>query len=279
VPCGIGNPAASELWVVDVRSSYVSAANFRVNIGAVVRIASDVFLGITYHTPPGGSIQTTLDGTLAVTRAPRDGGAAIGGAANVSVSYPASVDGEVRARLPRDLDLHVGGRWEDLSRFAAYDVRGTGGLLRSVGLPEWTVRARGLHDAFSLWGGVEQIDVGDIVRVGGRLGLETSALDTERTSPMQISPLSFTFDAGVQLRAHKGAAWVLQLSYGLAYFPGFDVTGSDYDSQHRIDCIDSGFDYSTPACAATRNGYALPTTNGSYGKLEHALRVGIRYDH
>jgi hypothetical protein len=278
-PCGIGNPDAAEIWNVDVRSPYLAAGNFKANLGVMVRIASDVWIALAYHTPPGGDIQTTLDGTLAVTRAPRDGGGLVIGAANVSVSYPASVDGEVRARLPADLVARVGGRWEDLSRFKAYDVRGTGSALAQADLPEWTVRARGLHDSFAMWGGVEQIDTGDIARFGGRIGFETSAHDTERTSPMQISPLSLTFDAGMQLRAQKGAAWVLQLSYGLAYFPSVDVTSSAYDPQNRIACEDSSFDYSTAACAATRNGYALPSAIGTYGKLEHALRLGFRYDH
>lgn len=278
-PCGIGNPAASELWDVDVRSPYLAAGNLKVNIGFLVRLASDVWIGLAYHTPPGGDIQTTLDGTLSVTRAPRDGGSVIGGAANVSISYPASVDGEVRARLPADLVARIGGRWEDLSRFQAYDVRGTGSKLVQAGLPEWTERARGLHDSFAMWGGIEQIDTGDIARFGGRVGFETSAHDEQNTSPMQVSPFSFTVDAGVQLRAQKGAAWVLQLSYGLAYFPNVTVTDSAYDPQHRIDCIDSGFDYSTAACAATRHGYALPSANGEYGKLEHALRLGFRYDY
>lgn len=278
-PCGVGNPDATELWSVDVRSPYIGADNFKVNIGLLVRVASDVWIGLAYHTPPGGDIETTLDGTLSVQRAPRDGGGVIGGAANVSISYPASIDGEVRARLPADLLARIGGRWEDLSRFQSYDVRGTGSLLRSAGLPEWTERARGLHDSFALWGGIEQIDTGDIARFGGRLGFETSAHRLERTSPMQVSPLSLTFDAGMQLRAQKGAAWALQLSYGLAYFPTATVSDSDYDPQHRIDCIESGFDYSTAACAATRNGYALPSANGEYGKLEHALRLGFRYDH
>lgn len=278
-PCGIGNPLASEVWAVDVRSPYLAAGNLKANIGLLVRVASDVWIGVAYHTPPGGSIQTTLDGSLAITRAPRDGGDVIRGAANVSISYPASVDGEVRARLPADLIARVGGRWEDLSRFQAYDVRGTGSKLVQAGLPEWTQRARGLQDSFAMWGGIEQIDSGEVARFGGRLGFETSAHDLARTSPAQISPLSLTVDAGMQLRAYKGAAWVLQVAYGIAYFPTATVTDSAYDPQHRIDCIDSGFDYSTAACAATRNGYALPSANGEYGKLEHALRLGLRYDH
>jgi hypothetical protein len=279
VPCGIGNPAASELWSIDVRSPYIAANNFKVNIGFLVRVASDVWIGLAYHTPPGGDIQTTLDGDVAVTRAPRDGGGVVGGAANVSISYPASIDGEVRARLPADLVARIGGRWEDLSRFQSYDVRGTGGKLVLAGLPEWTERARGLHDSFAMWGGIEQIDTGEIARFGGRLGFETSAHDVDKTSPMQVSPFSLTLDAGMQLRAQKGAAWLLQLSYGLAYFPTTTVTDSAYDPQHRVDCIESGFDYSTPACAATRAGYALPSANGEYGKLEHALRLGFRYDY
>ena len=54
----------------------------------------------------------------------------------VEVQFPASVDAELRARLPLDLDLHIAGRWEDLSRFTAYDVRAYGSTLPRLGVPE-----------------------------------------------------------------------------------------------------------------------------------------------
>lgn len=276
-PCGVENAAATELYDVDVRSPLLSTSNLRVNVGTVVRVASDVWVGLAYHTPPGFDIQTTLVGDMDVTRAPRDGGVQIRGDSTVYVSYPASADLEIRARLPEELDLHVGARWEDLSRMQAYDIRGFGSTFRANGIPEQTLRARGLHDAFAVWAGVEQVDV-DVrkpFRFGARLGYETSAVAPDRLSPLTVAPAAVTIDLGAQARI---GAWIAQLSYGIAISPTTVVENSAFDPRFRLDCIDSGYDYSTRACQATRNGYALPTAAGEYRRIDHALRLGFRYE-
>lgn len=274
-PCGVEHPAAAEVYDVRARSPWLATSNLRVHVGTAFRVYPDVWIGLGYHTPPGFDIQTSLDGSMSVTRAPRDGGEVLDGESVVYVSYPASVDGEVRARLPGELELHVGGRWEDLSRMRSYDVRGFASTFRANQIPEWTIRARGLHDSFALWGGVEQIDTGEPVRLGGRLGLATSGVDGDRTSPMAIAPTSLTVDGGVQLRV-PGATWVVQLNYGLQYYPTVGVTDSAFDPRYRLDCQDSGNDYATIGCKAVREGYALPTAAGDYRKLEHAFRLAFR---
>ncbi len=276
MPCGFEHPAATERYDVNARSGWVATANLKVNIGVLVSVYRDVWIGVAYHTPPGFNIQTQLDGDMDVTRAPRDGGEVLEGGSTVYVSYPASVDVEVRARLPRLLDLHVGGRWEDLSRFGAYDVRGHDSTFVPNGVPEWTLRPRGMHDSFALWGGVEQIDFGQQLRFGGRVGFETSYLDRSRTSAMTIGPASLTLDLGGQLRL--GTSWSAELAYGVQYFPAVDVESSAYNPRFQLDCIASGYDYSTRACQAVRDGYAIPTAAGEYGHLQHALRLGFRYD-
>ncbi|MGE0545685.1 MAG: hypothetical protein AB7O24_09165 [Kofleriaceae bacterium] len=280
--CGVGNPAATELYDVRVRSEWVSTQNLKLNLGTVIQIASGVWLGVTYHTPPGFDIQSRLEGDVRVIRAPRDGSAVVSGRATVFVSYPASLDAEIRARLPAELDLHVGGRWEDLSRMTAYDVRAYGAdrtteiSLRDLGIPEWTLRPRGLDDTFSVWAGVEQIDTGEPLRVGGRLGVETASVRDSRTTAVTVAPMSFTADLGAQFRVVQN--WVVQTSYGLQYAPEVSVAASSFDPQARIDCVANGFDYSTGACAKVRGGYAIDTAAGNYRKLDHALRVGVRYD-
>lgn len=278
-PCGLGNPLASETYDVEVRSNPVSARNLRLNLGVAVRLANDVWLGIAYHTPPGLDVQTALDGTVAVTRAPRDGGNLIEGNGTVYVSYPASIDGELRARILNNLDLHVGGRWEDLSRFATYDVRAVGSTFPSAGVPEWMPRTRGLHDAFALWAGVEQHDTGDQLLVGGRIGFETSSVEARRTSPLTIAPAALTLDLGAQGRIVRGAPWSLQLSYGVAVSPSVTV-GSDaaFNPVHRLDCIDSNYDYTTAGCEATREGYAASLGAGDYKRISHSLRFGFLYE-
>jgi hypothetical protein len=276
--CGLENPNAAENYDVSVRSQWFSTDNLRVNLGVMVELAHDIWLGVAYHPPPGFSpIQTDLSGSMDVRRSVRDGGEIIHGSSTVYVAFPAAVDAEVRAHLQHDLELHVGGRWEDLSRFQGYDVRGYGSTFAAAGIPEWTERARGFHDSFAVWGGVEQADGGERWRFGARLGYETESLSDNETTPISISPTSLTLDLGAQLRIN--GAIVLQLSYGLQAFERVKVGNSAFDPRSRIDCIDSGYDYSTAACAATRNGYGLDTADGTYSRLQHAMRFGFKYDY
>lgn len=274
-PCGYGNPAASELYDVGVNSPYVSTSNLKVTLGFLVRIYRDIWLGVGYHTPPGFNIQNELEGNVKVTRAPRDGGATITGDSVVDVSYPASVDAEISSRLPQFLELHIGGRWEDLSRMQAYDVRMIGSRIMEAGIPEWQLRTRGMHDAFAAWGGIEQVDYGQRWRFGGRLGVETSAVQPERTTPSTIAPDSFTLDLGAQLRV---GSWMAQLSLGFQYFTKVEVQPPAFDPTFVSDCMASDFNYATRACEAVRNGYAIATNAGDYRRLLSTLRIGFRYE-
>jgi hypothetical protein len=275
-PCGLQNPLAAETYDVDVRSPYFSTSNFVVNLGVLLILSKDMWFGIAYHSPPGLEVQTALTGSMDVERAPRDGGGVLHGASTVFLSQPASADAEFRMRTQGALDLHVGLRWEDLSRLQSYDVRGYGSAFPSAGIPEWTERARGLHDPFSLWAGFEQSPKGQWwYRFGARLGIETSSLEDDRTSPQSIAPRSYTTDVGIQFRS---GPIVLQLSYGLQYFPTVNVGASAYDPRDRIACIESSYDYSTPACEAARGGYAIPTAAGTYDRIEQAFRVGLVYE-
>lgn len=279
-PCGFDNPLATEIYEVDVRSPFLSTSNLRVNISGVFQLARDVWLGFGYHTPPGFAVQTELAGQVEIERAPRDrlpGEQPLRGDSVVVIQFPASIDAELRARLPLQLDLRVGGRWEDLSRLQAFDVRTYGSMLPPSGVPEWTQRPRGMRDAFAGWAGVEQVDAGQALLVGGRLGFETAALPADRTSPITISPTSLTGDLGAQWRTPYRL--ILQLSYGLQYFP--TVTTRDttaFDPGDRLACIASSFDYSTAACRAVREGYAISSAAGDYTRFEHAVRIGLRYE-
>ena len=247
-PCGIGNPDARQLWDVDVRSPTLSTSNLKVNVGALVQLTQNMWLGIGYHTPPGFGVETELSGHITIDRAPRDRAgpddtAPLIEQSVVEIQYPASADAELRARLPAELELHVGGRWEDLSRLTAYDVRAYSSTAAANGVPEWTERPRGMHDAFAGWAGVEQIDRGQSWLFGARAGFETSAVTAARTSPLTVSPASLTLDLGAQLRLSGGL--IAQLSYGLQYFPTVNATTSDFDPRAQADCMASNTDYTT----------------------------------
>lgn len=272
-----GGPEADEAYDVDVRSPYVSGSNVKVGIGLAAQVYRDVWVGIAYHTPPGFAIQTELEGNVGIDLARRAGGGSIRGGSTVYVQYPASVDAEVRARITDELDLHVGGRWEDLSRMQAYDVRAHHSAFSSYGIPEWTLRTRGFQDSFALWTGVERVENGQTWRYGGRIGYETASVDKNVTSPMAISPASITLDAGGQLRIAR-SSWSVQLSYGVQLFRRSTVTDSAFDPRFQIACVESGYDYESAGCEASREGYAIATAAGAYGRFQHALRLALRYD-
>jgi len=278
--CGLENPLATEYYDVDVNTSFSSASDaLRPNIGAVYELSKDVFLGVAYHMPPGLAVENVLTGTMKVHQAPRDGGQVLTGRATVYLPQPSSLDVELRARLPSDLDLHVGLRWEDLSRLQAYDVRGYGPQLTEAGIPEWTERPRGFQDPLAIWAGVEQVDTktSDTFRIGGRAGFETASVSDARTSPLTIAPSSFTADIGVQLRLSPEVT--ILGTYGFQYFLPVHVTHSEFEPRDQLACEMSGFDYSTPECANVRNGYATATAAGDYDRMQHALRLAIRYEY
>jgi hypothetical protein len=289
-PCGLENPLATETYDIDVNTSFLSASDaLRPNIGLMYELAKDMFLGVSFHMPPGLAVQNTLTGFAHVQQAPRDcpspaGCAVLDGNSTVYISQPASLDAELRARLPLDLDLHIGLRWEDLSRLQAYDVRlynvrNSATMLPVANIPEWTEHPRGFHDPVAMWAGVEQVaaHTSQLVRVGARIGFETSSVDASQTSPMTIAPASLTFDVGAQLLVAPGL--YVQASYGLQYFPPVHVTDSAFDPRDQLACMASGYDYSTPACAAARNGYAIATAAGDYDRMQHALRLALRYEY
>jgi long-subunit fatty acid transport protein len=274
-PCGVENPYTAEIYDVQVQSQLLSTDALVANIGLLWLINPMTFLALSYHSPPGLAIQNTLTGDMTVTRSPRDGGLVLHGASTVNLSEPASVDSEFRARLPSQLDLHIGFRWEDLSRLSAYDVRGYGSTFFTYNIPEWTERPRGFHDPFAFWAGVDQVDKGETLRLGARLGFETSSVDDDHTSPNAIDPTSFTLDGGAQVRFSEN--WVLQATYGMQYYPSVSVTRSAFDPRAQIECVASGYDYQTTACEQVRLGYGIPTAAGDYHRYEQAIRFTLHY--
>ena len=271
----IQRPESDETYNVGVRSGYISTSNLKATLGLLVRIYKSIWLGVAYHTPPGFNIQTELDGKVEITRAPRDGGQRLVGDAVVDVSYPASVDAEVSAQLPQNLELHIGGRWEDLSRMQAYDVRTIGSTFVTNNIPEWQLRTRGMHDSFAVWGGVEQHDTGQQFRGGARIGFETSATAPSRISPLTAAPTSLTLDLGGQVRL---GPWVAQLTYGLQYYLPVTVDNSEFDPSYYGECLANGNDYESRACRSVRNGYAVANGEGDYSRMLHTMRLSFRYE-
>lgn len=130
-----------------------------------------------------------------------------------------------------------------------------------------------------MWAGIDQVDTktSDTFRFGGRIGFETASVPDDRTSPLTISPLSLTADIGAQLRLSPELS--IQGTYGFQYFPSVHVSKSAFEPRDELACMGSGYDYSTPECAAVRNGYSIATAAGDYDRMQHALRLALRYEY
>ena len=271
-PCGVENPQAAERYDIDAfPTSLVAAENLTVRVSGVIEIYPQWWLGGTYRFASTGM---SLEGSATVTGAPRDGSVVRRGDALVLFDLPATIDAELRGRISEGFDLHVGGRYEDLSVFRSYDVRLLG---FPAEIPSWIERPRGFQDTVRMWAGIEQVDVGvdKPFLWGARIGFASPEVRTGRLSPTTNQRWSLTGDLGAQLRI---GGVVAQLGYGIDFRPTVDVDDSEYNPIDRLDCIDSGFDYSTTACQRVRDGYAIPTAAGSYRRITHALRLGLRYD-
>lgn len=270
-PCGVENPAAAERFELDVSPRNVVAAdNLTYRISALGEVYPDWWIGATFRLP---SIGVSLEGGAAVTAAPRDGGETQTGRAIVNFDLPATLDLELRARITAGYDFHFGGRWADQSKLADYDVRLLG---FDDSVPDWIQRPRGYQDYVRVWTGFEQVDVGQKLLGGARIGFATPQVPIEQVSPTMIERWSLTADVGGQWRISRNL--IAQVSYGLDFRPRVDVTNSRYDPTDQLACIDSGYDYSTEACQNVREGYAIPTAAGTYQRFEHAFRLGLRYD-
>jgi len=294
-PCGFENPDASEhyhVYATTPRSLDILSTNYIVlSAGAVVRVPGDWWVALAYRSPQGFGSSLKLNGSASIECAPRDVAAGVchrigdqlDAPAIVAIDLPQSVLIGARGPIVPGLDFVGGFRFEDLARVRDFDVRLIGCNepnrycnLREAGIPDWQPRPRGLRNVYAAWAGVEQVDAGERFRFGGRIGAESGAVDARHISPLQVYGHQVTADVGAQIRILPEL--VLQLDYGVAFYPEVDSTDSAYDPHDYLDCVAGNYDYDLPACAAVRAGYAGATGAGRYRRLDHAARLGIRYD-
>ena len=284
-PCGFEHPEASELYDVRVASpSILSTKNLALTVGGIVNVAQGWWLALAYRSPPGFLSPLSMTGTVDVTAAPRDGGGALSGEAEIIYNLPQTFALALRGLAFAGWELNLAARYQNLSRHNELDLRMFGGDLADARVPEWYPRYRGFNDVIQLEAGLEQLwsDRGKLlrfrdqrdVRVGARLRFESAAVAPNEVSPSNVAGVNFTMTTGAELRL--GGHLVLSLSYGLSWFPGVTAVTSVFDPISRLECIDSGFDIDT--CRTTAEGRGIPTAAGDYGRLSHALRTGLRYD-
>lgn len=273
-PCGLEDPAARELWTVDVtRALRDLEGNFMLSVGALARLPRGVLFGVGLERPLISS-EITMSGDARIVRAPRDGGGVLEGDAELRQTQPEIWRAGARGLLSPGWELLGELRWRRLHRADRVDLRLYGGDFVGDEVPEWTLRPLGLRDAIAMELGAEQIDTGQPVRWGARLAYDTGAVSEDRLSPRAPWGQQLTAGAGVQLRFER---WIVQVGYRVDWQPPASTDGSAFDPIARIDCVEADYDYDLPACATVRAGYGTSTAAGTYGRWSHGARVALRF--
>lgn len=272
-PCGIANPAARELWRIDVGTPRFSFDNFTYAAGLLVRLPGNVWVGLATERPWQLG-RVSLTGDVTVTRAPRDGGGTVVGQALVYQHLPEVIRLGGRGPLRRGLELTGELRLRRLTRTASVDVRVFGDQLLGTDLPEIQARPTGVTDTLALEVGAEQPDRGQRWRGGARLGIDTGAVLDERMSARAPWGRQLTGALGAQVRFDR---WTLQLGYRFDWQLPVTDGGRTFDPLATIACVDAAYDYDLPACASVRAGYGTSTAAGDYTRQSHTLRVALGF--
>lgn len=271
-PCGLDDPAARELWHVDVTPDSL-LDQWRYSVGLLARLPAGVWLGLSADRPwQIGRLAEA--GDVTITRAPRDGGGVIRGEAVMYRRAPQTLRFGGRGPIRRGWELVGELRLRLLERTDPIDLRVFGAELAAADIPEITLRPTGMTDAVALETGLEQPDHGQRWRTGFRLGYDAGAVPEERLSARAPWGEQLSASLGVQLRLD---AVKLQLGYRLDVMLPASTGAGAFSPLDRLACAAADYDYDLPACATVRAGYGTSTAAGDYGRQSHTLRVSLGF--
>ncbi|HEX2657815.1 MAG TPA: hypothetical protein VHU40_06070, partial [Polyangia bacterium] len=270
-------------------SSGLSSAKFAFTLGGGVyyRRRSWEF-GVSFSSRPFGGEGPRPAGISGVdtqvTRPTRDGGLPL-----TCMNGRADGRGCIYANLSYNLPfvLTAGVTWHprwggDLAAIArvlsfpandALDVRIIGASLEAAALPQHIVLYRGYETVYDLRLRYGQW-LGEGLRVGGGLRVESSALPSGAISPGAVDGLKLSPMAMVLVRPAKHVS----ITAGYAFTYMFDVTtaSSSFDPGAAARCEQSGGDLSpASACFVRLAGKARPTSAGTYGNLRHDVSLSV----
>lgn len=272
-PCGFSNPAARELWRVELEPSSLGVSDVVYTVGLLVRVTRGLTVGLAAQRPWESGRYTQV-GVATITRAPRDGGGTVVGDAVLHQHLPETYRLGVRAALPRGWEATGEARLRRLGRADPQNLRVFGGQVADAGLPEFMTLPRGLSDAMTLELGVEQDDA-RVWRFGARLAYDTGTTEARYLSARAPWAAQVTAAVGVQLRRDR---YTLSLGYRLDAQPPTTTGASAYDPLARLACVEANYDYDAPGCAAVRDGYGIATAVGDYWRLGHTARLTLGFE-
>jgi len=152
------------------------------------------------------------------------------------------------------------------------DIRLTGLNLGTFGVPEHIVLYRGYGTALDARLRVARWMTKQL-RLGVGLRFETAALDAASVSPAAVDGNTIEPTAMVQFQPVKHLS--IGVGYGFSYLFPVTTAHSSFDPSFAAACAASGHDLTSAACAATNQGRARPSTDGSYHRQSNAFSVSM----
>ena len=282
-PCATAEDPSADARYDISSSSGLSSAKFAFTLGGGVyyRRRSWEF-GVAFSSRPFGGDGPRPAGISGVdtqvTRPARDGGAPL-----TCMNGRTDGRGCIFANLSYNLPfvLTAGATWHPrpggelaaIARILSFpandvlDVRIIGASLEAAGLPEHIVLYRGYETVYDLRLRYGQW-LGEGLRVGGGVRVETSALQSDAVSPSAVDGLKVSPMAMILWRPAKHVS--LTAGYAFTYMFDVTTTTSVFDPGAAARCEQSGGDLSpSSACFTRLDGKARPTSAGTYGSLRH----------
>jgi len=274
--CAIEDPRYAELYHFSNDDDLFNLNNLSIHLGAMLRVpeVEDLTVGVGYVGPVAFVNQSAIRETGHVTvtgfTGTDDEAYVLRGTSRIDYTLPQTLAVGARYSVTPDLDAVLDFSWRDFSRHHNYDLRLIGDRFRAHQVPEQIVRYRGFKDVVALSAAVE-LDATSQLRVAARIGIENSAVHLADVTPFQLDAPKGSASLGAQLTL--STTLKVTAGYTFGRLLDRDVTHSHFSPSAYTDCVDSGYDFD--ACAAAREGRALPTAQGRYSRTSHSLSLGL----
>ncbi|MDY0002408.1 MAG: outer membrane protein transport protein [Polyangia bacterium] len=256
--------------------------SFFFNVGVLVRLPSQVDLGLAYRSKVVGVRQDDIraEGNAEIRRYVETSGGweSIRGRARTEYEIPDSLALGVKwNRQP--WDFAWGFEWVRWSVHKDLSFTLTGNAFRAADMANWDLRFkryRGFQDVFraSFLAGYTFRE-GLVLSFGGLF--ESSAVPKRWLAADAVDAHKADLLLSLLWRPHRSVG--IHVGYSFTLSPDVRVEKSGFDPRYTTQCVEDQVDILwSEACRLVSQGKGLPTGAGQYWHMVHRLGIGVSYD-
>lgn len=257
--------------------------SFFFNVGILVRLPSEVDVGLAYRSKVVGVRQSDIraEGSAEVRRYDEATGGweRIRGRARTEYELPDSLAGGVKwNRQP--WDFAWGFEWVRWSVHDELAFTLTGNAFRAADMANWDIRFkrfRGFQDVFRV-----SFLSGYTFRKGLQLSFgglfESSAVPQRWLAAGAVDSHKADLLVALLWRPHPSVG--IHVGYSVTLSPDLQASPSGFDPRYTTQCVEDQVDILwSDACRLVAQGKGLPTGAGHYWLMVHRLGIGVSYDY